>query len=171
MNRVPTAQRAIVFSASWVAVTVAVYVISGVIFHFPGGLPPNNGEVFDPSGLAGALVNGLATGVLVGVSQVLLLRIVGLATWRWAAGTALALLVIHAIGDVFPRQCGPPVNDSSWRSSHAYSIMLRHATGANRRPGSIECNAWPSDSSSVWAAVASKCSASRTGSPVLVPRT
>jgi hypothetical protein len=62
-------------------------VTSGVIFHSPGGLPPNNGEVLNPSGVAGALVNGLATGVLVGISQLLLLRIVGLAT---CAGTITA---------------------------------------------------------------------------------
>jgi hypothetical protein len=51
MNHVPAAQRAIVLSASWVAVTVAVYMISGVIFHFPGGLPPNNGVCLTPQAL------------------------------------------------------------------------------------------------------------------------
>jgi hypothetical protein len=102
VKRVASAQRAPVFSTCWMAVTTALYILSGLIFHFPGSLPPNNGDAFNPSGVVGALVNGGATGVLIGVAQMLLLRMIGRATWRWAAGTAIALLLIHIIGDVLP---------------------------------------------------------------------
>lgn len=70
--------------------------------------PPNNGESFNLDGISGALVNGLPTGILVGISQMLVLRMSGLRSWRWTAGTAVALWLIHTIGDVFPDSMALP---------------------------------------------------------------
>lgn len=109
MDRVVTSGRTLLFIIAWVIVTTAAYVLSGLIFHFPGAFPPNNGEVFNTSGYVGALTNGLATGILVGLGQTLLLRMIGRATWRWAAGTTAALWLIHTIGDVFPDGAALPL--------------------------------------------------------------
>lgn len=45
----------------------------------------------------------------VGFSQMLLLRIIGRGTWRWAAGTGVMLWLIHTIGDVFPDSAAMPL--------------------------------------------------------------
>ncbi|MHA7292185.1 hypothetical protein ACX80V_21505 [Arthrobacter sp. MDT3-24] len=45
-------------------------------------------------------VNGIATGLLVGGAQWLMLRTVHLGSWRWLVGTAPALWFAHVIGDV-----------------------------------------------------------------------
>ncbi|UZX01339.1 hypothetical protein F8G81_00925 [Arthrobacter sp. CDRTa11] len=102
MNRNAKPTKPLLFTVLWFAVTAAGFTVSGVIFHFPGSFPPNNGEAFNPAGINGALVNGLATGIVVGVGQMLLLRLTDRSSWRWAVGTAAALLLIHIIGDVFP---------------------------------------------------------------------
>ncbi|WP_457964765.1 hypothetical protein M1E17_00805 [Arthrobacter sp. D1-29] len=39
----------------------------------------------------------------------LLLRLIARSTWRWAVGTAVALLLIHIIGDVFPDTFSVPL--------------------------------------------------------------
>lgn len=109
MNRVLSPRSIVVFSCLWIAATTVAYILSGLVFHFPAALPPSNGEVFNPAGVLGALVNGVATGALVGFSQMLLLRIIGRGTWRWAAGTGVMLWLIHTIGDVFPDSAALPL--------------------------------------------------------------
>lgn len=109
MNRVLSPRSIVVFSCLWIVVTTVAYSLSGVVFHFPAAFPPSNGEVFNPAGVLGALVNGVATGALVGFSQMLLLRIIGRGTWRWAAGTGVVLWFIHTIGDVFPDSAALPL--------------------------------------------------------------
>lgn len=76
--------------------------------HFPGALAPNNGEAFNLN-FAGALINGLATGVLVGGLQGWLLRRAGLRGWRWLAGSTVALFLVHAFGDMLPDSAALPL--------------------------------------------------------------
>ncbi|MDR6685798.1 NhaP-type Na+/H+ or K+/H+ antiporter [Arthrobacter sp. 1088] len=83
-------------------------VVSGVLFHFPGALPPNNGDSFNLNP-AGALVNGVATGLLVGGLQAVLLRRSGLRAWRWILGATVSLLVAHSFGDMLPDAVGWPL--------------------------------------------------------------
>jgi hypothetical protein len=104
-----TTRKARLLAVVWVLVTTCVFALSGFMFHFPGAFPPNNGEAFNSDGISGALVNGLLTGILVGISQMLVLRMAGIRSWRWAAGTAVALWLTHSIGDVFPDSMAVPV--------------------------------------------------------------
>src|SRR4029453_6410055 len=97
-----------VFPLLWLLTTALSVAVSGVLFHFPGALPPNNGDSFNPNP-AGALVNGVATGLLVGGLQALLLRRSGLRAWRWILGTTVALLVAHTFGDMLPDAVGWPL--------------------------------------------------------------
>jgi hypothetical protein len=104
-----TTRKPRLFAIVWVLVTTGVFALSGFMFHFPGAFPPNNGEAFSSiDGVSGALVNGLPTGILVGISQMLVLRVAGIRSWRWAAGTAVALWLIHTIGDVLPDSIAVP---------------------------------------------------------------
>lgn len=96
------------FTAAWFLVTAFGVVLCGFLFHFPGALAPNNGEAFNLNPV-GALVNGLATGVLVGGLQAWLLRRVGLRAWRWLLGSAVALFLVHAFGDMLPDSLSLPL--------------------------------------------------------------
>lgn len=87
------------FAATWVSCTAAAFALSGAVFHFSGSPPDVDGFLY-PEGLAGAAVNGIATGLLVGGTQRLILRVVHTGSWRWVAGTTLALFLAHVIGDV-----------------------------------------------------------------------
>ncbi len=104
-----SARKAWLYAASWFLITIVAYGISGFIFHFPGSFPPNNGEAFNWAGIAGAVVNGLGTGILVGISQRYLMRKIIPNSWRWAAVSILALWLIHAVGDTFPDSVALPV--------------------------------------------------------------
>lgn len=97
------------FATVWALITIALFTISGFLFHFPGALPPNNGNSFFAAGFAGAVVNGLPAGILVGLSQMFVLRVAGVRSWRWVAGTAVALWLTHTVGDVFPDPLGIPL--------------------------------------------------------------
>ncbi|WP_455834101.1 hypothetical protein [Pseudarthrobacter siccitolerans] len=106
--RALTTRKLRLFAVVWMLITTAVFALSGLLFHFPGAFPPNNGEAFNSDGVSGALVNGLPNGILVGISQMLVLPMVGIRSWRWAAGTAVALWLIHTIGDVLPDSIAVP---------------------------------------------------------------
>ena len=101
MSAVPI-RRASLFAAIWAFGTTAAFTVSGFAFHFPGAFPPNNGDSFNANGFLGALINGILTGTVIGLSQMFLLRMVGIRSWRWAAGTVVGLWLVHTIGDVFP---------------------------------------------------------------------
>ncbi|MDP9996788.1 MULTISPECIES: hypothetical protein [Pseudarthrobacter] len=104
-----SARKAKLYAASWFLITVVAYGISGVTFHFPGSFPPNNGEAFNWAGIAGAVVNGLGTGILVGISQRYLIRKIIPNSWRWSAVSTFALWLIHAVGDTFPDSVALPL--------------------------------------------------------------
>ncbi|BCW51116.1 hypothetical protein StoSoilB13_34580 (plasmid) [Arthrobacter sp. StoSoilB13] len=97
-----------VFPLLWLLTTALSVVLSGVLFHFPGALPPNNGDSFNFNP-AGALVNGIATGLLVGGLQAVLLRRSGLRAWRWILGATVSLLAAHSFGDMLPDAVGWPL--------------------------------------------------------------
>ncbi len=96
------------FPTLWFLATAAGVVLCGFLFHFPGALPPSNGETFNLNPV-GALVNGLATGAVVGGLQAWLLRRSGLGAWRWQAGSAAALFLSHAFGDMLPDSVALPL--------------------------------------------------------------
>lgn len=104
-----TARRTWLFAAAWVLGTTLALLISGFLFHFPGALPPNNGEAFNAEGATGAVINGLATGIIVGVGQKFLMQVIGVISWRWAVNTAVALWLIHTVCDVFPDSLAQPL--------------------------------------------------------------
>lgn len=107
--RVLTTRSRWLFAAAWALATTVTFTASGFLFHFPGALPPNNGDSFNASGFLGALINGMLTGALVGLGQMFLLRTAGLSSWRWAAGTAVALWLIHTVGDVLTDPLATPL--------------------------------------------------------------
>jgi hypothetical protein len=104
-----TVRKARRFALVWSLVTTAAYGVSGLLFHFPGAFPPNNGETFNAGGITGAIINGLGTGLLVGISQRYLMRRTSPGSWRWAACTVVALWVIHVVGDTFPDSLALPL--------------------------------------------------------------
>lgn len=101
-------RRGWILPTAWFVVTAFGVVLSGFLFHFPGAFPPNNGEALNLNPV-GALVNGLGTGVLVGSLQAWLLLRSGLSAWRWLLGSAVALFVVHALGDMLPDSVALPL--------------------------------------------------------------
>lgn len=104
-----TAREARRFALAWSLVTTVAYAISGFLFHFPGAFPPSNGEAFIAGGIIGAIINGLGTGLLVGLSQGHLIRRICPGSWRWATATVVALWAIHTVFDTFPDRLALPL--------------------------------------------------------------
>ncbi|WP_415853614.1 hypothetical protein [Sinomonas sp. G460-2] len=96
-------------SVLWFATTAASIALASFAFHFPGSLPPGNGDEFVPQGVVGAAIHGGATGLVVGGLQAFLLRRAGRSGGRWLALTVLALFLGHAVADVLPDAYGLPV--------------------------------------------------------------
>lgn len=120
-----------------VASTAAAFALSGLIFHFSGS-PPTIDGFFYPEGFVGAVVNGIATGLLVGGAQWLILRTVHLGSWRWLVGTALALWFAHVIADVI---------------SDRYAMALL-ALGGGLLLGALQwwARRWTSRTGAIWTA-------------------
>ena len=93
----------------WTTISVVAYGVVGVMFHFPSGFPPNNGEAFSAPALVGGAVQGGLTGLVIGCCQAVLLRryVTGVRWWLVASGVSFVL--IHALGDALPDPIALPV--------------------------------------------------------------
>lgn len=102
-------QRFWLFLILWVIGTVIAYTLSGMMFHFPSGFPPQNGSDFNASGLGGGLMAGTLTALLVGGIQTAILTIITSGAWRWMLASWAALVISHTIGDMLPDPMALPV--------------------------------------------------------------
>ncbi len=76
----------------WVVVTAPAYLIFGGVLHFPGTL--------DDVGLEPVpLAFGVVTGLLIGGTQLLVLRGRLARPWLWPLATAAGMAITHGIGD------------------------------------------------------------------------
>jgi len=80
------------------------YLFAGAGTHFPGSFPVGGGVVtaFDTSAALVGLIMGSVGGLVIGTLQWLVLRSWLGITWPWLAATAVAVGVMHALGDGLP---------------------------------------------------------------------
>ena len=78
--------------ATWVAVSVAAFLLVGGALHFPGTLDDVGFEI-------GPLIFGGVTGLLIGAVQLAALRGMLARPWLWPVATAIGIAITHGLGD------------------------------------------------------------------------
>jgi hypothetical protein len=89
--------------------SVAGYTLTGLMFHFPSGFPPNNDARFDLPALFVGAIMGALTGLLIGVFQGVILRRYFVGVSGWIGANVAAMAAIHAVGDALPDRIALPV--------------------------------------------------------------
>ena len=117
-------------------VTVGLWLIAsligcglvGVMFHFPSGFPPNNGNEFNGGAFFGGAMQGVLSGIVAGFLQWLVLRRHIVGAGRWVLWTAIGLGIVHAFGDALPDPVALPIIGlvGGLALGGAQWFMLRH---------------------------------------------